>query len=460
MDVCTEGSACVLNVGDTKQELERNFCFVRAVKGKVRLGKYHCEVSPLVGAPWGSFFQLRDNALHGPLTKQAAYNIDKDALVALAGGSGENNKTIYGEGMKVQSTDVNNLKEEGAGGAEILEKLVENSATFAQRTKFSQEKFMNQKQRKHAPVVELIRPSARALCETAFLKAPQKTIGMRVDGLAQILQLSAVTSGSQVLVIDGTSGLISGAVAERMAGNGLLLAGTVSQWQPEQGIFQWFNLPKPHEDVITWFHATPMIEPPAPAPARAEENPARPPAVPLSELTEEQLAEREKRLAEKQVAYERREASREAKRLETLSLEAKLDSGMDSLIVCLSCGPMEAFWAMLPKLRFGCPFVIYCDFMEPLSEGLHQLKMKHCAVRLHLQETWFREYQVLPERTHPVMSTSATCGYILSGVYIDASSTRNNQEAVKLQASKKRKVEDNAAAAEEPDAKKECGDNA
>ena len=59
MDVCTEGSACVLNVGDTKQELERNFCFVRAVKGKVRLGKYHCEVSPLVGAPWGSFFQLR-----------------------------------------------------------------------------------------------------------------------------------------------------------------------------------------------------------------------------------------------------------------------------------------------------------------------------------------------------------------------------------------------------------------
>ena len=51
-----------------------------------------------------------------------------------------------------------------------------------------------------------------------------------------------------------------------------------------------------------------------------------------------------------QVAYEKREASREAKRLETLALEAKLDSGMDSLIVCLSCGPMEAFWAMLKKL--------------------------------------------------------------------------------------------------------------
>ena len=60
-------------------------------------------------------------------------------------------------------------------------------------------------------------------------------------------------------VIDGTSGLVSGAVAERMAGSGLLLAGTVSQWQPEQGIFQWFNLPKAHEDVITWCAAAPSI---------------------------------------------------------------------------------------------------------------------------------------------------------------------------------------------------------
>ena len=34
------------------------------------------------GSHWAS---NQDNALHGPLTKQAAYNIDKDALVALAG---------------------------------------------------------------------------------------------------------------------------------------------------------------------------------------------------------------------------------------------------------------------------------------------------------------------------------------------------------------------------------------
>ena len=56
------------------------------------------QISSLIGAKWGSFFQLKDNALVGPLTKAEAYNIDHAALVALAGGSGQNNKTIYGEG--------------------------------------------------------------------------------------------------------------------------------------------------------------------------------------------------------------------------------------------------------------------------------------------------------------------------------------------------------------------------
>lgn len=37
--------------------------------------------------------------------------------------------------------------------------------------------------------------------------------------------------------------------------------------------------------------------------------------------------------------------------------------------VCLSCGVMEAFHTFLPKLKFGSPFVIYSEFIEPLSEG-------------------------------------------------------------------------------------------
>ena len=40
------------------------------------------------------------------------------------------------------------------------------------------------------------------------------------------------------------------------------------------------------------------------------------------------------------------------------------------------------------------------------------------AVNATLAETWSREYQVLPGRTHPHMTTSAASGYVLSATTV------------------------------------------
>ena len=56
-----EGAACILNVGDRKNELERNISFVTATTGsswKIG-GKNTYNVDALVGSPWGSTFQVR-----------------------------------------------------------------------------------------------------------------------------------------------------------------------------------------------------------------------------------------------------------------------------------------------------------------------------------------------------------------------------------------------------------------
>lgn len=37
---------------------------------------------------------------------------------------------------------------------------------------------------------------------------------------------------------------------------------------------------------------------------------------------------------------------------------------------------------------------------------------------LQIQESWRREIQVLPMRTHPTMTTSGTGGYLLSGIRV------------------------------------------
>ena len=40
------------------------------------------------------------------------------------------------------------------------------------------------------------------------------------------------------------------------------------------------------------------------------------------------------------------------------------------------------------------------------------------AVGLQLQEPWLREHQVLPGRSHPMMSMQGTGGYLLSGIKV------------------------------------------
>ena len=50
-----------------------------------------------------------------------------------------------------------------------------------------------------------------------------------------------------------------------------------------------------------------------------------------------------------------------------------------------------------------------------------------------LADTWTREYQVLPGRTHPLMTTSATSGFLLSGTVVDdAASARRLSRSIAL----------------------------
>lgn len=50
--------------------------------------------------------------------------------------------------------------------------------------------------------------------------------------------------------------------------------------------------------------------------------------------------------------------------------------------------------------------------------GLASVQVSKGAVALQLQESWLREQQVLPGRTHPHMTMSTTGGYILSGIKV------------------------------------------
>jgi hypothetical protein len=55
--------------------------------------------------------------------------------------------------------------------------------------------------------------------------------------------------------------------------------------------------------------------------------------------------------------------------------------------------------------------------MEPLVAAFRAVQPH--AINLRLSDTWAREYQVLPGRTHPKMDMSQSGGFLLTGIKLD-----------------------------------------
>jgi tRNA A58 N-methylase Trm61 len=70
-----------------------------------------------------------------------------------------------------------------------------------------------------------------------------------------------------------------------------------------------------------------------------------------------------------------------------------------------------------PFLKKGCIVCLYCQAVEPLQEAL-QLMQEQKFVNIKLEDSWAREYQVLRNRTHPMMTMASCPGYLLSAIAI------------------------------------------
>ena len=57
------------------------------------------------------------------------------------------------------------MKANKADGKEIIDQIVQNSATWDQKTKFSQMKFLKKKREKYSVIFEVKKPTALHLCE-------------------------------------------------------------------------------------------------------------------------------------------------------------------------------------------------------------------------------------------------------------------------------------------------------
>jgi tRNA (adenine-N(1)-)-methyltransferase non-catalytic subunit len=448
-----EGDHFILVFGDGRQVFGQCLAFKKGQKSPVKINKKSYQTYNLVGLPYGTVLEQGPNKLI-PLdaTENLIPHFPSIPMAptpppSSAGGGGDstpattsvNNSGDESEQQQVRDNrhlvddntsqgldhkELQSMRQSGTHGSQIVKQIIENSSTFNLKTDFSRAKYVTRKQLKYQPRCHLVRCTGATVCEALFLKDQKRLMNMREDTLGQILSYSNVSAGSQVLLWETCMGVVTGALAQRMGGYGTILSVCSGQQQPFIEMMDKFNLTFSEQSSIKWVHSGDLFDDHKDEDEEDLEKADREvigwPCA-LQDHTVEYLKSMPSRQDQEKFLAKR--SARFARKLTRHSpLEAKqrlLSRQSDSIILVVRYDPTETLLGLLPYLAPSSPFVVYCEFIEPLTQCFLQLQRQNLAINLRVSDTWAREYQVLPGRTHPNMNMSQSGGFLLTGIKLD-----------------------------------------
>lgn len=450
-----EGDHIVLKRGDVYKAVQVQR------KKKVIFEKQWILLDNVVGHLYSTTFEIGSGGTLQPKEEEQTES-STDVKVA-----GTDNRHIVDDGksQKLTRDDIETMKEQGLKNEEIIKQLIGNSSTFNNKTGYAQDKYIKKKKKKYENTVTVLKPTCRILAMMYHGREPGKICHLRYDTLAQMLTLGNIHAGSKVLVFETCAGLVLGAIMERMGGYG-----SVIQMYPGGGPVRagvdCFGFPAHFHDTLHEFpicHVNALLAGTLDTSAKdptaeekqlrvaAEEEQNQPEAEqqegsPKEESMETNAANNSGQDQEKLEKEKRQEAKaleRKAKMQEKqrkLAAAAALLEGRnaDGLVIASHFHPCSVLLGLLKFLSPSRPFVVFSQYKETLIECYTKLKEQGGTINLMLTDTWLRHYQVLPDRTHPLLLMSGGGGYLLSGTTVATDHSKPAEEPPP----KKQKVED------------------
>ncbi len=399
-----------------------------------RVGKSRIATKSLIGFDYNSLFQVNDRNLELIYDQEIDLDnllgdMDKtDNLSALK--KGDNRLYVdTNTAQKLQKEDIQSMKSSGVSGSEIIKNLIVNSDTWSSKTEFSQEKWLKRKQKKYMRTARVVKAAPISICDVLRAKNHEKVCGIRWDVLSQLLNQSGIYSGCKVLVFESMSGLIVGSVAYRLRGNGSILAAYSGQ-QPHYQLLSSFNLDESSLNVIQPVPSNEL----GPAVDNFKNISAKNSEVGLEFSVKKDHAGDVNNSASIEIINQDTNSNIdqliESNKVEKiynstgrnlLQLERSrllLRDGVNRLIIASKFHPLPILKESIMLLTPSSPFVVYCEFVEPLVECYMYLQQFSLAIKLNIYDTWTREFQTLPGRVHPSMFMSNSGGFLLSGIRI------------------------------------------
>lgn len=426
---------------------------VHSKKGKTPPAKINKRAYPtanLIGLPYGTVLELGMGALvplpEGediiptfPGTGIEGEEANDSTLPSMNPEQKNDNRNLVDNNQSQSLTieEIEKMREEGTHGSAIVNKLIENSATFDQKTEFSKAKYIKKKQEKYQQRCRIVRCTPYSICEAVFASKPRLLLNMREDTLGQILSHSNVSAGCQTLVYEQCAGVLTGALAWRMGGYGKIFSVYDGQQPSFVEMIRRYNLSFAENFSIKWVHSGDIYGEETPDeedPEKAERDSLEWPCYLQNHTrgyldTMETTREKEKFLAKRCSRF-----ARKLTRQTPMESKKMLDERKsDSIIIAVRYDPTETLLGLWPYLAPSSPFVVYCEYIEPLTECFMELQKKKIAINLRLSDTWMREYQVLEGRTHPSMNMSQSGGFILTGTKLCPKTGQNELDEELLQ---------------------------
>ncbi|CAL4066429.1 unnamed protein product [Meganyctiphanes norvegica] len=389
----------------------------------------------VLGTTFGSSFKMKKGI------KNNVHDLDKVSpeilltrqaeCIDIESGLDNRNLNDDGTSQKLSREEISSLISSATSGKEVVQTLTENSKTFKDKTKFSQEKYLKKKQRKYDELVTIHAPSVRLLCDMYYIQDPMQVCNLRIDSLAQLLSYSNVQAGGRYAVFeDGTKGLVTAAMLQRMGTQGNLVQ-LNHKGQPQRQTVDLMNLTAQEMEVLSFLHIGYL-------PNRKIANEDTTNGEIRKQEAENEKMDEESKVDERlegpsdECMMEEQNQDEEVKRnvdptkprrwarnvYKDRALSAKvLLGGIEGLVIAGRSDPKSVFLGLFEYLKPGFPFVIFSPYKESLVDAYMTIKNAGGS-NLKLSETWLRQYQVLPHRTHPEVNMSGGGGYLLCGVKV------------------------------------------
>lgn len=81
--------------------------------------------------------------------------------------------------------------------------------------------------------------------------------------------------------------------------------------------------------------------------------------------------------------------------------------------------PKTLLEQLVDQLSSGSYVAVYSNTLEPLGRAFDLMLQLRKFINIQLADTFTRQYQVLRNRTHPLMSMNGFGGYLLTAIKVD-----------------------------------------